>query len=68
MTIEKSECLGCAVPAYPCLGSLCPNRHITVHVCDECEAEDVLYDYNGRELCAECLLDIVPKVAGTEEI
>lgn len=66
MTVERNDCCDCAVPGYPCIGSHCPRTHIKIHVCDECECEETLYEYEGRELCQDCLLDIVPKVPGTE--
>ena len=42
----EDECMSCAVPAYPCLGDSCPNRHVPHLYCDEC-GDDVeeLYDF-----------------------
>lgn len=57
MTEYKNECVGCP-PERGCLGSTCPNRNIPYLVCDECGDEcDILYDYDGDELCEYCLLD-----------
>ena len=28
MITYENECCGCAVPAYPCMGDACPNRHV----------------------------------------
>ena len=54
----ENHCCGCAVPAYPCLGSSCPNRRVEVHYCDICGAEiavgEEFEDEDGRELCDEC--------------
>lgn len=68
MIIERNDCCDCAVPSYPCMGNSCPLRHVRIHVCDECESEALLYDYEGRELCQDCLLDIIPTIAGTENL
>ena len=56
----ENHCCGCAVPAYPCIGDLCPNRNVEVHYCDnpECEVElpdDEIYEVDGEELCEKCL-------------
>ena len=52
MITYEDECCGCAVPAYPCMGSACPNRNVKHLYCDEC-GDDVekLYKYDGQEIC-----------------
>lgn len=56
MVREENHCCDCAVPGYPCRGSLCPNRHVEVHYCDKCgcQLEDI-YEVDGEELCEDCL-------------
>lgn len=55
MVRVENHCCGCASPAYPCLGSSCPNRRVEVHYCDNCGEElDEVYEADGKELCAEC--------------
>jgi hypothetical protein len=55
----ENQCCGCAAPGYPCIGSSCPNRHVEVHYCDECDEElEEIYDVDGKELCEECLKDM----------
>ena len=55
MIIFRNECCDCAVPGYPCLGSMCPNRRVPVHVCDECGAEiEDAFDSLGTDLCERC--------------
>lgn len=57
MVREKNNCCGCATPTYPCLGDSCPLRHTKALICDECKSEvNRLYEYEGRQLCEECLL------------
>lgn len=56
MRREENDCCGCAVPAYPCIGDICPMRHVLHLYCDECNGEtDTLYDYEAQELCEDCL-------------
>jgi hypothetical protein len=56
MVKYEDECCGCAVPAYPCLGDSCPNRHVPHLYCDECKDDvEELYDYEEKEICEECL-------------
>jgi hypothetical protein len=55
MVRVENHCCGCASPAYPCLGSSCPNRRVEVHYCDNCGEElDEVHDADGKELCAAC--------------
>lgn len=52
----ENHCVGCAVPAYPCIGNACPNRRVLVYYCDECKNE-ITTDVNevdGQDLCNEC--------------
>ncbi len=63
MVKHVNACCGCASPGYPCLGSACPKRNEAVFVCDECEAEvECIYEYNGEQICAECLLKHFDKI------
>ena len=45
-----NECCGCAAPSYPCLGRVCPNRHVNEieedGLCEDCREEDS-YDKTG---------------------
>lgn len=64
MTVIENDCCDCAAPAYPCLGSSCPNRHVPHYYCDKCKQEfdpSELY-VADKELCAECLLKQFKKV------
>lgn len=59
----ENECCGCAVPAYPCMGSDCPNRNVPHFYCDECKNDvETLYHYDGKELCLECIEKMLEKV------
>lgn len=61
-----NECCDCAAGGYPCRGSSCPLRAVTRYYCDKCKSEDVLYEYDGQELCKDCLLEQFPIVDGSE--
>lgn len=55
MIKTSDECVDCGLP---CLGYLCPNRHIRHLICDKCGDEvDKLYILDGEELCEDCLLE-----------
>lgn len=62
-----NECCSCATPAYPCLGNYCPLRKVEHFLCDKCSEETLLYHYEGKELCRDCLLDTIEVVEGSEE-
>lgn len=56
MVKYENECCGCAVPAYPCMGSACPNRRVPYLYCDKCGEEvDKLYEYDSQQLCIDCI-------------
>lgn len=59
-----SECVSCGMP---CMGHACPNHSVTRHYCDRCGTEDTLYQTDEGELCADCILENLPKVEGSEE-
>lgn len=58
-----NECRECATDSYPCLGSLCENRHVKHLICDKCRKDvDVLYVPYDEELCLDCLEEAVDKI------
>ena len=62
----ENRCCNCAVPGYPCIGSLCPLRHAEVYYCDKCGAEiddDDKHEIGKQEYCQECFDEIL----GVEE-
>ena len=64
----ENECCDCSTPAYPCKGASCPLRSVAHYYCDKCGAEEVLYQTDDGELCADCILKNLPVVDGSEEI
>lgn len=58
----EDKCVGCP-PGMECLGSSCPKKNVPYLICDKCgEVAEELYEYEGEELCEECLLNTVRKV------
>lgn len=58
----EDMCVGCP-PERGCLGSSCPNRDVPIYYCDRCEDEDVeLYEFDGKELCIECIKELLTRV------
>ena len=59
----ENECVGCTGLGLPCMGDSCPNRMVPRFYCDRCKEEvDDLYDFDGEELCGECVLKSLEKV------
>jgi hypothetical protein len=59
-----NDCVSCDLP---CLGSACSLRNRVTWICDRCESEvgvdcDALYEYDGEQLCGECVLESLDKV------
>ena len=59
MKQTESECVGCELP---CIGRGCPYYEVTRFYCDECGGETTLYHFDGRELCIECVEDLLDEV------
>lgn len=60
MKYYESDCQDCGLP---CKYESCPYYRVEYFVCDFCkEEQDVLYNYNGYEICADCLLKEFDKV------
>lgn len=56
MKKNEDRCVCCAVPAYPCIGALCPNKNVSVFYCDKCGEEmDDVFLVEGDQLCEDCL-------------
>ena len=62
--MRKTES-GCVDCGFPCMGRACPYYEVTVFTCDECGEEETLYEYEDKELCAECLLKKFEKIEGS---
>ena len=61
----ENECVGCP-DGMGCLGVSCPNRNVPRFYCDNCGAEETLYEFEGGEFCIECIKDMLNVVEGSE--
>lgn len=62
MITYTNECVGCP-PELRCMGTSCPNRNVKHYICDKCKCEvEELYDYEGEELCLECIEDSLIRI------
>ena len=56
----ESGCVDCGLP---CMHETCPNYKVVVYECDCCGDEvDVLYDFDGQELCLDCIENKLERV------
>ncbi len=63
MIIYENECCDCATEGYPCLGDACPEISVPHLYCDWCSEEaDELYEYEGEQVCIDCILESLDKV------
>lgn len=63
MVTYEDECVGCPAE-MGCLGSTCIYRNVPHYFCDICKDEvyyEDLYYYDDKEICWDCLLQLVPK-------
>ena len=59
MKIKVNGCVDCGLPCM----LFCPLRDDSwEYHCDECGEEKQLYEYDGKQLCADCILDSLEKV------
>lgn len=49
-----------------CLHSACKYKNVPHYYCDICGDETTLYDYDGEQLCENCLLENFQVVKGSE--
>lgn len=48
----ENDCVDCGMP---CIGNSCPYRNVEHLYCDECGDETQLYEFDGEELCIDCI-------------
>lgn len=65
MIYYQNECVHCG---KPCMKGACPYFKVTHSRCDECGEEDVkLYQYDGFQLCLDCIKNSLIVVEGSED-
>lgn len=65
MTAYENDCCDCATESYPCMGNACKNRNVPHYYCDECGDETKLYEFEGEDLCTNCVLKRLDVVEGS---
>ena len=60
----ENECVDCGLP---CLYEACKYYSVTRFYCDECEDEATLYEYDGEDLCLECIAKRLTIVEGSQK-
>lgn len=65
MIVVENKCVGCSSD-IGCLGNSCPYLNVERYYCDQCTAEGVLYEFDGQELCIDCVAKRLPIVEGSE--
>ena len=63
MRMIENECVDCG---FPCIESACRYYAVTRYYCDECGNEDVLYEFEDRELCLDCIKEQLVVVDGSD--
>lgn len=62
MAIEiENHCVDCGLS---CKGASCPYRNVKVYYCDKCGEEissDDVYDFEGMDVCEDCLKEMCKK-------
>lgn len=64
MRIYTNECCDCQL--LPCLHNSCPNYNVERFLCDECKEETTLYEFDGQELCIDCIIKQLDVIEGSE--
>jgi Zn finger protein HypA/HybF involved in hydrogenase expression len=59
----ESDCVSCDMP---CIRHGCPYYEVEHFYCDECGEETTLYEWDGRELCIDCIRKELDVVEGSD--
>lgn len=54
----ENDCVDCGLPCF----STCKYKNNPHYYCDDCGEEEVLYYYDGKELCIRCVKKRLEKV------
>ena len=54
MIVYENRCTGCSDSSH-CRGRYCPNRNVKVYICNDCGYESTIYEFDGEQLCIECI-------------
>lgn len=59
----ESDCMGCDMI---CIHRACPYYEVEYFYCDECHDNATLYEWDGRELCIDCIRKELTVVEGSD--
>lgn len=62
MKVARCECVSCGLP---CIGSDCPDYEVVRYECDRCGEQHTLYEFDGAQLCIDCIIDTLEVVEGS---
>ena len=65
MIVVENECVGCP-PELGCLGSGCAYYQVARYYCDDCDDENILYEFDGKQLCIDCVAKRLDVVEGSD--
>ena len=63
LKITETECVDCGLP---CIGNACRHYQVTRYYCDKCNDETTLYEFEGFELCIDCIKKELTIVEGSD--
>lgn len=63
MKIRTNECVGCQ---STCIHGSCRYYNVERFYCDKCKNEDTLYEFDGQELCIDCIIKQLDIVEGSD--
>ena len=63
MIVIESDCCDCGLP---CMYEACRFYKVVRYYCDKCGEEDTIYNFNGEQLCCDCILEQLEEVAYNE--
>lgn len=58
----KRKVNGCVDCGLPCMEYCVLRDNSWEYICDECGYEEQLYEYDGKQLCAACILNSLEKI------
>lgn len=61
MIAIESDCVGCPIE-MGCIYEACPHYRVVRYYCDKCKEEDTIYNFNGEQLCFDCILEQLERV------
>lgn len=64
MRVLENDCVSCP-PDLPCIGKNCRYQNIEVYYCDDCGEQKILYEFDGEQLCIDCIAKRLDKVEGS---